>query len=298
MSETIRQHFVPQFYLKQFEDNSGFLHVYDKLNKHIFKCRSKDICQEKNLYETPWENASEKLGKKVLSNDFEHFFSRKEGKFSQVISKILSVCSSAQNKNALICKSEEKKLLAEFIVNLYVRNPWTMAMLQLNEIPKDLDSNQEIQIMRQMFSRLGFGSLNSMIIAAQKKAYITDEFGRGFCGELTQRLCNVDLSFFYSDDSAFVTSSFPTGFGEDSSAVGFEKISNFLSLSPNVAVMFGNFNYIHKFKNRMTRLSKDIVMEFNQIFFSRSTEQVRYIICHNSSLLEELMRQKKSDGSK
>lgn len=296
MPETKRQHYVPQFYLRQFEDESGFLWVYDKQDRKAFKCRSEKICQEKLLYETRWEGANERLGKYVLPNDIEHLFSEKEGKYAQVISRVLKVCTPQQNKNALICNSDEKRLLAEFAVNLYVRNPWTMKVFELDQIPEDLKDNQELQAIREVFSLLGFGNMDSLVKAAQKKAFITDGFDGGFSVELTERLRHVELTFFYSPDSAFATSSFPSGLEEDSYAVGDEKLSAFLPLSPNVALMFGNFKHLHSFRNRMTRLRKDMAMEFNQKLVNFSAEQVRYIICKDKTLLRELIQQRKSEA--
>lgn len=290
MSDTKRQHYVPQFYLRQFEDKDGFLWVYDKRDKKEFKCRSENICQEKLLYETKWENADENLGKYVLFNDIEHLFSEKEGKYAQVISRVLKVCTPQQKKNVLICSSDEKKLLAEFAVNLYVRNPWIMKVFELDHIPEELEGNQELQAMREVFSQLGFGNMDSLVKAIQKKAFMSDGFDRGFCVELTERLRHVELTFFYSTDSAFATSSFPSGLEEDD-----ETLSAFLSLSPNVAVIFGNFNCLHNFRNRMMRIEKDKVMEFNKNIVNLSAAQVRYIICRNESLLRELIQQRKSE---
>lgn len=295
MPDTKRQHYVPQFYLRQFEDKDGFLWVYDKQTDKEFKCRSENICQERLLYETTWEGANEKLGKYVLLNDIENLFSGKEGSYAQIVSRVLKLCTPHQKRNALICNGKEKKLLAEFAVNLYVRNPWTMKVFELDHIPEDLEDNQELQAMREAFSLLGFGNMDSLVKAAQKKAFITDDFDGGFSVELTERLRQVELTFFYSLDAAFVTSSFPSGLGEDSSAVGVEKISSFLPLSPNVAVMFGNFEHMHDFRNRMVVLKKDMVMEFNQKYMEHSAEQVRYIICRDELLLKEMIRQRKNE---
>lgn len=55
MSNDIQQtkdnHYVPQFYLKQFLNNDGFLQCYDLQKKQYFSSnRPKEICKRKNLY--------------------------------------------------------------------------------------------------------------------------------------------------------------------------------------------------------------------------------------------------------
>ena len=63
---------------------------------------------------TPWEDANPKLGKYVLENQIEDYFAEKEGEYSSLLKKIIGICREPQNKNALICNAQEKKMLASF----------------------------------------------------------------------------------------------------------------------------------------------------------------------------------------
>lgn len=58
MSDTKREDYVPQFYLKRFENDDGFLRIYDKVDNEIFKRNSENICCERFMYETKWESAN------------------------------------------------------------------------------------------------------------------------------------------------------------------------------------------------------------------------------------------------
>ena len=144
-----REHFVPQFYLKSFTDNNGLLHVFDRKEDTYFTCKPENICLERNLYETEWENANEKLGKFVLQNSIEDNFAVAEERYSNILKKLLSVCIKDQNPNAIITVTSERKVLISFIVNLYLRNPWTMKELDVDGISNDINENEEIEIIRQ-----------------------------------------------------------------------------------------------------------------------------------------------------
>ena len=52
---TKKQHYVPQFYLKNFSDESLQLYVLNKNIKKIDKSSVRDICYRNNLYEIKWQ---------------------------------------------------------------------------------------------------------------------------------------------------------------------------------------------------------------------------------------------------
>ena len=52
---TKKQHYVPQFYLKNFSDESLQLYVLNKNIKKIYKSSVRDICSRNNLYEIKWQ---------------------------------------------------------------------------------------------------------------------------------------------------------------------------------------------------------------------------------------------------
>lgn len=120
---TKRQHYVPQFYLKNFCDSTGFLWGWDKLKKGIFKCATKDICQSAFLYENELKNANPKCGKFILPNSIENTLANMEGEFSTCISQVLQICRNPANRDVLICSSKQKQILTKFAINMMLRNP-------------------------------------------------------------------------------------------------------------------------------------------------------------------------------
>ncbi len=48
-----QHHFVPQFYLRRFTDNSGKVHVYDKDADKVFSTSPRNICTERGFYALP-----------------------------------------------------------------------------------------------------------------------------------------------------------------------------------------------------------------------------------------------------
>ena len=65
-----KEHFVPQFYLKNFANTNGFLDIYDCNTSKFKEIQPNNICYENYLYETKWCNANKRLGKFVLEKIF------------------------------------------------------------------------------------------------------------------------------------------------------------------------------------------------------------------------------------
>ena len=133
MSDTVKEHYVPQFYLKNFMDDRGLLHVYDFEQTKIFYPKPKNICCENNLYETKWENANVNLDDFVLRNNIENIFSKYEREYSKVLQKILQICNKLKNSNTpILCRNEEDiQNVTDEIIDRYGQIP--------NEIENLLD---------------------------------------------------------------------------------------------------------------------------------------------------------------
>ena len=169
MQKTVKEHYVSQFYLRNFADENGLLHIYDFKQNKLFTQSPKNVCYGNNLYETKWENANPKLGEFVLQNHIEKLFCEYEGEFSKVLTKILQVCCPSQNPNALILHENERNIFFQFVVNMIVRNPENMEALALNKLEQDDINNDEVKQIRAMLDDMGFGRADSIYLAAKKK---------------------------------------------------------------------------------------------------------------------------------
>ena len=53
MSNTKKQHFVPQFYLLGFKADAGGLFAFDKVSQRVYTTTIRDAAQERNFYDMP-----------------------------------------------------------------------------------------------------------------------------------------------------------------------------------------------------------------------------------------------------
>lgn len=118
---TIDEHYIPQFYLKQFSSDGEKIYQYDILspNSSSVKVPTKSICYEKNLYE--FKNDS---GEIIHRNLIEKHLGTFETEFANVFRSIIS--KSKIEKNYQTCSfldMKEKALLVFFMTTLIIRNP-------------------------------------------------------------------------------------------------------------------------------------------------------------------------------
>lgn len=261
--KTVKEHYVPQFYLKNFTDNKGFLHVYDLEKNKYFSAKPESICFEKNLYETMWENANPKLGKFVLQNNIENTFCGYECEFAKILTKILQVCNPYQKSNALVLQEDEKDVFFRFIINLTIRHPQNMERLSLNEIE---ENNDVICQVRSLLNDMGLGGTESLCYAANKKVMLTYEFENSYPFACLETLRKFNYSFFYADQGCFITSNNPVCVGDDPAIADNDKTSIYVALSPKVSVIFGNYKCSEKLKNKMICIDEKQVENINRIF--------------------------------
>ena len=271
--------------LNNFTDNKGLLHIYDCKHNKYFTQIPRNVCFEKNLYETEWQDANPKLGKYVLPNNIEDIFCAYEGQFAELLKIIQKVCIPQQNPRALVLHTAEKKILFKFLINLLVRNPVNMGAMEIDELPDDLKNNDEILIYKEIMDKMGFGGGDSIVIASQKKAMLTYEFRGGYTDELFDMIKNINYTFYYAKSGEYITSNVPVCYGDDQTISGDNKSCLALALTPKVLVLFGNYKESENDKNRMIAIEFDIVDEFNRQMVKACVNQ-HMLIGSNESLIK------------
>ncbi len=105
-----RQHYVPQFYLKNFSisNREDFIYAY-KRNKKIFFTNIKNVAVEKNFYTFKNKITGEKI------NDIDYALTLLEGEVAPLIKKLTKT-------NYLKLTNGEKTLLSCFISFLHLKN--------------------------------------------------------------------------------------------------------------------------------------------------------------------------------
>lgn len=276
---TKRQHFVPQFYLKNFTGNNGRLSIYDRKNKKIRNnIPIEDICREDYLYETCWENATSHNDKYMLPNSIEKMFAEKESKYAILIRKIIDICLNG-NDGALICDKNGKILLASFVVNMLLRNIWTMKMLNPDVIMEEERNLPYYKDFSSIFEWLRWGNPDALLRQAHRKMLFDEEMVGGAAYVGKNDILKLNLTFFVSSKVEFVTSSFPTLYETTDDQEGITHLSKlYIPIHKHVAINYTDGDYARKYRNRkITILDKD-VHKMNRKYLNYTEEQCRFII--------------------
>lgn len=284
--KTVRQHFVPQFYLKYFTDNAGILQIYDRKISDYIEKRPKNICFEKLLYETPLEYANPQLGKYVLPNKTENSFSMQESRYSTLLKKITAICTDPANKKALICHREEKEILAAFTMNMFLRNPWFVHQTNAT-IPEDIMKNPDLQSIDQVLQKSKCGGTKSLIQAAYSALLLDSEFNQGenVPAILARKLTDMYMCFL-TCDSFFITGSLPVYFAGCDSEDDLPRPQYvYIPLSPKTALLYSCEEGMKPYHNRIRTVSEETAISINQTYLKKSAEQCRYIISHSRDIL-------------
>lgn len=287
--QKVREHYVPQFYLNQFTDDNGLLNIYNVDHKKFYTQIPPNVCFKKKLYETEWENVNSKLSKYVLPNSIENIFCEYEGEFAQLLKTIIRVCTYNQNLNALILHSKEKEILLRFVVNLMLRNPINMDSLALSEVPEEEKNSDGMLVFRNIMNEMGLGGADSIYLAAQKKAMLTYEIEGSLPQVYVERLGKICFTFYYAQDSEFITSDIPVCFGDDCTILDEDKTCLYLALSPKIAVLFGNYNVPKRVKNRMVKVKSEYVDLFNEQIVKHHN-YIRLLIGSSKELIEKYVK--------
>lgn len=287
---TIKQHYVPQFYLKGFVGKNGKIWVYDRLVDKYFETNTKKICYEKNLYETRVNDINSKIGEYVLPNQLENKFAKFEGEYSSLIKRITNICKSPQNAKALICNANDKMSLASFVANMFLRNPWSLAQAGFNFMIEELKENEEIRTIDNLSQSIGIGDINSLVEHASKMVFLDENFDGSVQQKLIEELLGLKFSFFVSEDYQFVTSNFPIIYGMYDLKDGLIHFSNiFLPLQPNIALIYSNSDTIKPFRNRICTINEDKVKSMNRMYLLTDIEKTRFMIAKNENDLKSII---------
>ncbi len=285
---TKKQHYVPQFYLKYFSNNEKVV-VYDKKCLRMFSSNIRDICCKKHLYETEWKKPVNVMGNYLLYNDLEEDLSRKESKYSPLLSKIIKLCSDECNLNALICYSYEKELLCNFLANLFCRSKWYIQDVDDEVRSEHISDSYDLKEYRETVEILGLGDFETYVRAATKRAALNDKVDGSSAHMLKRQLEMMEFCFFTTQEESFITADFPfvCTFNECEETV---LSTLFCPLHPKVGVVFfepGTHEELHKFRNRVCRVDEETAMKLNRIMLN--VEQIGYLISSKQSLLDQVI---------
>lgn len=255
-----QQHIVPKFYLEKFCDKSGHFSVYEHIHRRFFPSSPRKFCKEGYVYETKWENANPMLGQYVLPYSIEKAFSEKEIQFSQLLNDTLKRCSDVNCKRQLICNTEEKQLLAEFVVNLYLRNPLVFQHIIQEDYP--IEELRSLEICKQtdaLFKSLKLGCPDALIKHSVKQGMFDTSIDGSPAAFTLNQLTNLHPIFLRSNGANFITSSRPVIWIDVRNNMG-QDIGSEVSvpLSPNILLIYTGDPKCRSMRNRLFDLEESI----------------------------------------
>lgn len=232
MSEPIRQHYVPQTYLKHFsfDDNSPYkIYVLHKLKRKIISSNIRDAAVERHFY-TVKKHEDNYVWEKYYADNIEPLM-------DSVISKILKVCDSAllQNYASIITPEMEEQIAVVIIFQLLrgkhsrelerkiYNNALPSVMMHARELFGPFDEEKE-KILQDFDNKDDYFKLVSM------EATLNIERIRKYVNILLQRSFVV---FKILGDQEFVTSDNPVMF-VDANSLDATPFKNGLALHSTV----------------------------------------------------------------
>ncbi len=283
-----KQHYVPRFYLNFFTDEKERLNVYDFIKSQFIYSKPKDICMEKYLYETEWENADKRLGRYILPNRIENSYRILERDSAEVLRKIIKK-SELDNKNiSNVCSKKEKQVLFGFIANLFVRNLHTINEIEMNDI-SDVIDNDDIKPYIQLFEKIGWGGGESFIRAVSKDCYLNPEIENGFYNNVYNNIKDLKYMFYKSEKDIFVTSDFPVMIGTDNTIKTNNKLTIAFPISPRVFLIIGNFPKVKKFSNCMVAVKESEAFMLSCHYVNSNSQRCRFVISSSEQMLKKIL---------
>ena len=272
---TKKQHYVPVWYLKNFTNEKGFVHVWDKSKGEKFEAPPIAICREDYLYETAWKGSPDNT-KFVLSNQIENTFSEEERKHSALVKRILNILLDKRNRGAVVCRSqEERKTMSSLVANLYLRNPVIINEEEVRVIPDDVMNHSVVKSMKALLDEFGMEGIESVVEHASLSAWVNPHMENSTHQQLVGDLMKSNYLFLVSEREEFLTSNFPCVIMKAEDAEG---IRFYLPLSPKCAVVYDDSRTLKNKRNRIVQIDDDDVRTFNETLLFKNNDTVRFVI--------------------
>ena len=293
------QHFVSQFYLKNFayhkngknkEDDEYYLWAYDKSKGNYFEPNIGGICQEKYLYETSKDDLrfETESSKYIKFNDIENYFCDREGVYSKTIRRIIRIIENPLNRDALVCNAYDKRILCEFVANFLVRNPWLFKRTEPAILNLIQENESLIETIKNNVKESGLEDVSPIINHAIKNIEFKTESSSNSVINIVQRyLSRINLYFLYCKNASFITSCFPVQYMLDADSKMEFITAAFIPIAPHIGIMF-NKDY-RKFRNRIIPIQESEVYDRNRYYLLDSSDRTRFILSRDKETLEKVI---------
>ena len=278
---TKNQHYVPKFYLDNFCNNEGLLTQYDIIGGQYDNRSPKVICNKNYLYDIRWQAPNEDIGKFVFANHLENEFMVREGEYSTLCKKIIGLCLNPNNKGAIICYRREKELLADFVANMFLRNPCVLDANKAGFTPSFIVEEMK-KTENGVVDTIGADNVVSLVKVLRQYDFLSNNVPGGLHQQIKEIIGEMKLLFWVTKDDSFITSNNPVIVDFDEKPKRIYR-SFFLPLCPKCAVLFHNFELDSRYKNKIKYISTECAYSFNRMYLELGDNVVNYLYAKNNN---------------
>ena len=285
---TTKQHYVPRFLLKQFSGDDNHVFVLNRMSNKIYRTSVDSICYENDIYDEKWEGVIEELGKYVLDNQIEDHLADLEAKVSPLIKQIVVSIKSGDRR---VRFTEEKQgLISEFIITLYLRNPYMLKTIidYYDEVADEQDCEAMMYVVNYLFDTAKWGNPRSLLVYSIKAGIFSKEIEGSPYNITYKQISNLKYVFWYAKEGGIITSSFPLHiFSADGERV--ERI--ICPLSSEVAlVLFDSIPYPLK-EGMVIEIDENNLRRNMSLFYrTHSKEIARLLIAQDEETLNRIKK--------
>ncbi|MCK5061629.1 DUF4238 domain-containing protein [Candidatus Parcubacteria bacterium] len=295
--KTIKQHFVPQFYLKNFANDEGFVNVLDLKNRRLAKPRPYgSVCYDKYFYGIYTGEPDE------ISQQVEDYFKDLENKLTPIYNNFIENVLNYKKIN-----DDELYYVAYFMSMLWIRSEY------FRENMNRINSDMMKQINKRRASSTGFTDYIKQVFKekGEKITYTEAEECRQFLleGKYDLKFSNHEhlmfldkidpfANMFYgknwqayivTGESQFVTSDTPiTEHAPKTTSycgAAFIERKHYLALTPKVIIELVDPKFGKKFKRK--QIGDKEVLYYNGV---RAGLSLKYCYSKEKNVFEEMIR--------
>lgn len=272
---TIKQHYIPEMYLKNFTNESGKLWQYNLLYGNYKQVTPAQTGYTKFLYETQWKSSTDEKKQFVLVNYLENHFKDRENIYCQCIS---SVCQKACANDFCVSDitSDERKILAEFATNIFLRHPNMMKVIEFDNLSEKEKSSSQARELRMLFG----DEAETVLIFENKCRWLDSQFSGGYFQLVQNIFEKMCLTIIMSEHSEFITCDWPIL----NALIEGEIIAFLLPISPKFCICYNKL--LHK--ENVNYLSDKMVCLYNKLHIEKKFSRMEYLYARKKEDIERL----------
>lgn len=250
-----KQHYVPQYYLRRFSDDSDKLWVYNRKSGKTYKSRSEDVCERNYHYEMEARGQRSWHGRHLLPGKIEKKLSEIESEQALLLRKIDFQLGIGR------IHEKERRALLWLVGHLIARHPAMLADCEPDY--NTLYSDPEVRRGCEFLAQAGMADeievlvqgANQMVLALWRCKGSATYFAKN---DLNRLHCHFIRP---QEEARFLTSSLPPHFSTTLREDGKYHIDNLtLPLSSTLAVVYSSEGPT---KCEVLKISDDSIIELN-----------------------------------